>query len=206
MFIPASQGTAIVELGSQGRIRTAVHRVKACCRNRLATRLCVAVSSEWIRLCLPCRIWQTHRRYSALSTRGFFMRVHHSLDTCTSANPSLETTTLHFSIWRTGWDSNPRMLSYRRFSPPQSASLPSFPSTTSSPHQSHGPLSSFPGGLLLRPPYRYGLHAAQTGFLLTGHSGYFPAGVPGVFAFPVRRENSVRYFEQYVKKIVLYIE
>lgn len=27
-----------------------------------------------------------------------------------------------------------------------------------------------------------------------------------VFAFPVRRENSVRYFEQYVKKIVLYIE
>lgn len=76
MFIPASQGTAIVELGSQGRIRTAVHRVKACCRNRLATRLCVAVSSEWIRLCLPCRIWQTHRRYSALSTRGFFMRVH----------------------------------------------------------------------------------------------------------------------------------
>lgn len=118
MFIPASQGTAIVELGSQGRIRTAVHKVKACCRNRLATRLCVAVSSEWIRLCLPCRIWQTHRRYSALSTRGFFMRVHHSLDTCTSANPSLETTTLHFSIWRTGWDSNPRMLSHRRFSRP----------------------------------------------------------------------------------------
>lgn len=168
MVIPASQGTAIVELGSRGRDRTADHRVKACCRNRLATRLCVAVSSGWSRLCLPCRIWQTHRRYSALSTRGIFMRVHHSLDTCTSANPSLETTTLHFSIWRTGWDSNPRMLSHRRFSPPQSASLPSFPATTSSPHQSHGPLSSFPGGLLLRPPYRYGLHAAQTGFLRPG--------------------------------------
>lgn len=43
------------------------------------------------------------------------------------------------------------------------------------PHQSHGPLSSFPGGLLLRPPYRYGLHAAQTGFLRPGLSGYFPA-------------------------------
>ena len=71
MVIPASQGTAIVELGSRGRDRTADHRVKACCRNRLATRLCVAVSSGWSRLCLPCRIWQTHRRYSALSTRGF---------------------------------------------------------------------------------------------------------------------------------------
>ena len=104
--------------GSRGRIRTADHRVKACCRNRLATRLCVAVSSGWSRLCLPCRIWQTHRRYSALSTRGIFMRVHHSLDTGASANPSLETTTLHFSIWRTGWDSNPRMLSHRRFSRP----------------------------------------------------------------------------------------
>lgn len=74
MFIPASQGTAIVELGSRGRDRTVDHRVKACCRNRLATRLCVAVSSGWSRLCLPCRIWQTHRRYSALSTRGWGMR------------------------------------------------------------------------------------------------------------------------------------
>ena len=118
MVFPAPPGTAIFERGSRGRIRTADHRVKACCRNRLATRLCVAVSSGWSRLCLPCRIWQTHRRYSALSTRGIFMRVHHSLDTCTSANPSLETTTLHFSIWRTGWDSNPRMLSHRRFSRP----------------------------------------------------------------------------------------
>lgn len=118
MVIPASQGTAIFEHGSRGRIRTADHRVKACYRNRLATRLCVAVSSGWSRLCLPCRIWQTHRRYSALSTRGIFMRVHHYLDTGTSANPSLETTTLHFSIWRTGWDSNPRMLSHRRFSRP----------------------------------------------------------------------------------------
>ena len=36
----------------------------------------------------------------------------------TSANPSLETATIHFSIWRTGWDSNPRMLSHRRFSRP----------------------------------------------------------------------------------------
>ena len=44
---------------------------------------------------------------------------------------------------------------------------------------------------MLRPPYRYGLHADQTGFLLTGHSGYFPAGVPGVFAFPVRREEII---------------
>lgn len=41
-------------------------------------------------------------------------------------------------------------------------------SITSSSHQSHGPLSSFPSGLLLRPPYRYGLHAAQTGFLRPG--------------------------------------
>ena len=71
MVIPASQGTAIFERGSRGRDRTVDHRVKACCRNRLATRLCVAVSSGWSRLCLPCRIWQTHRRYSALSTRGF---------------------------------------------------------------------------------------------------------------------------------------
>lgn len=30
MFIPASQGTAIVELGSRGRDRTVDHRVKAC--------------------------------------------------------------------------------------------------------------------------------------------------------------------------------
>lgn len=42
------------------------------------------------------------------------------------------------------------------------------PRGLSSHHQSHGPLSSFPGGLLLRPPYRYGLHAAQTGFLRPG--------------------------------------
>lgn len=68
---------------------------------------------------------------------------------------------------------------------------PPSPRGLSSHHQSHGPLSSFPGGLLLRPPYRYGLHAAQTGFLLTGLSGYFPAGVPGVFAFPVRRESII---------------
>lgn len=45
MFIPASQGTAIVELGSRGRDRTADHRVKACCRNRLATRLCLRLHS-----------------------------------------------------------------------------------------------------------------------------------------------------------------
>ena len=45
---------------------------------------------------------------------------------------------------------------------------PPSPRGLSSHHQSHGPLSSFPGGLLLRPPYRYGLHAAQTGFLRPG--------------------------------------
>lgn len=80
MVIPASQGTAIFERGSRGRDRTADHRVKACCRNRLATRLCVAVSSGWSRLCLPCRIWQTHRRYSALSTRGILARASCSSD------------------------------------------------------------------------------------------------------------------------------
>ena len=68
---------------------------------------------------------------------------------------------------------------------------PPSPRGLSSHHQSHGPLSSFPGGLLLRPPYRYGLHAAQTSFLRPGLSGYFPAGVPGVFAFPVRRESII---------------
>ena len=45
---------------------------------------------------------------------------------------------------------------------------PPSPRGLSSHHQSHGPLSSFPGGLLLRPPYRYGLHAAQTSFLRPG--------------------------------------
>ena len=45
---------------------------------------------------------------------------------------------------------------------------PPSPRGLSSHHQSNGPLSSFPGGLLLRPPYRYGLHAAQTGFLRPG--------------------------------------
>lgn len=45
MVIPASQGTTIVELGSRGQIRTADHRVKACCRNRLATRLCLRLHS-----------------------------------------------------------------------------------------------------------------------------------------------------------------
>lgn len=44
-FPPAPPGTTI-ELGSRGRIRTADHRVKACCRNRLATRLCVAGSER----------------------------------------------------------------------------------------------------------------------------------------------------------------
>lgn len=117
MVFPAPPGTAIFERGSRGRDRTADHRVKACCRNRLATRLCVAVSSGWSRLCLPCRIWQTHRRYSALSTRGF-------LCACTTSwtraplriHPSKQR--LFTSIWRTGWDSNPRMLSHRRFSRP----------------------------------------------------------------------------------------
>lgn len=34
------------KIGSRGRVRTADHRVKACCRNRLATRLCVAGSER----------------------------------------------------------------------------------------------------------------------------------------------------------------
>ena len=67
---------------------------------------------------------------------------------------------------------------------------PPSPRGLSSHHQSHGPLPSFPGGLLLRPPYRYGLHAAQTSFLRPGPVATFRR-VPGVFAFPVRREDSM---------------
>lgn len=33
------------KIGSRGRVRTADHRVKACCRNRLATRLCLRLHS-----------------------------------------------------------------------------------------------------------------------------------------------------------------
>ena len=54
---------------------------------------------------------------------------------------------------------------------------------------------------------RYGLHAAQTGFLFTGHSGYFPAGVPGVFAFPARREeiiaNSLKQCQGVIANLLL---
>ena len=72
-------------------------------------------------------------------------------------------------------------------------------SVTSEPHQpiallSRALLGSLSSGVRHRSiaPYR------AAGFLLTGHSGYFPAGVPGVFAFPVRRENSVSNGKNFV--------
>lgn len=94
---------------------------------------------------------------------------------------------------------------FNRSIPAHSIPVPPSLRGLSSHHQSHGPLSSFPGGLLLRPPYRYGLHAAQTGFLLTGSCGYFPTGVPGVFAFPARREDNIYVYEFYVNKNFIYV-
>lgn len=77
MVIPASQGTAV--LGSRGRIRTVDHRVKACCRNRLATRLCRCF--EWMEPPLPSiPNLKNASQIFGLSTRGVLSRTSCSSD------------------------------------------------------------------------------------------------------------------------------
>lgn len=132
MVIPASQGTAIFEHGSRGRIRTADHRVKACCRNRLATRLCLRLHSwpgdvlralartiliiydyyyiRWPFQRVAGSYWQLRELRLAKGNRNL------SCGPCRASYKA--TNAIHFLIWRTGWDSNPRMLSHRRFSRP----------------------------------------------------------------------------------------
>lgn len=135
-------------------------------------------------LALPCLAMPCHATQCLAAPRSVWMLPHPSRQRHALA-VGYENCCLEFCC---GLVSEP-MLPPSRLSAPLLG--PPSPRGLSSHHQSNGPLSSFPGGLLLRPPYRYGLHAAQTSFLRPGLSGYFPAGVPGVFAFPGRREDTV---------------
>lgn len=87
---------------------------------------------------------------------------------------------------------------FRAFARPAVPSRPVFTSPVSraSFELSGRPLA--PPTVSLRPSCR------PAGFLLTGSCGYFPAGVPGVFAFPVRREDSLLFKNNKVKKKVFY--
>lgn len=113
------------------------------------------------RLALPCLAMPCHATQCLAVPRSVWMLPHPSRQRHALA-VGYENCCLEFCC---GLVSEP-MLPPSRLSAPLLG--PPSPRGLSSHHQSNGPLSSFPGGLLLRPPYRYGLHAAQTGFLRPG--------------------------------------
>lgn len=112
-------------------------------------------------LALPCLAMPCHATQCLAVPRSVWMLPHPSRQRHALA-VGYENCCLEFCC---GLVSEP-MLPPSRLSAPLLG--PPSPRGLSSHHQSNGPLSSFPGGLLLRPPYRYGLHAAQTGFLRPG--------------------------------------
>lgn len=132
--------------------------------------------------CLACLALQCHATpRNALPRHAMPCRAPLSLDASASFPPTscagggYENCCLEFCC---GLVSEPMLPPRSPFAPLLG---PPSPRGLSSHHQSNGPLSSFPGGLLFHPPYRYGLHAAQTSFLRPGLplSGWC-AGVVGV--------------------------
>lgn len=65
-------------------------------------------------------------------------------------------------------------------------------------------LASYWGALALGVGIVRLLHTERLASSARGF-GYFPAGVPGVFAFPARREDNIYVYEFYVNKNFIYV-